>query len=45
MANNPIDTKIAITGEFTNYMTGKMMGLNEKQVYTVLPWQYFVLVN
>ncbi len=44
-SNNPINTKIAITGEFINYMTGKMMGLNEKQVYTILPWQYFVLVN
>jgi ribosome-binding ATPase YchF (GTP1/OBG family) len=44
-SNNPINTKVGITGEFTNYMTGKLMGLNEKQVYTILPWQYFVLVN
>jgi glycosidase len=44
-SNNPIHTKVGITGEFTNYMTGKLMGLNEKQVYTILPWQFFVLTE
>ena len=44
-SNNPINTKLGITGEFTNYMTGKIMGLNEKQVYTIQPFQYFVLTS
>ncbi|MFN7045314.1 MAG: alpha-amylase family glycosyl hydrolase [Flavobacterium sp.] len=44
-SNNPINTKIGITGEFTNYMTSKMMGLNEKQVYTIQPFQYFILTE
>lgn len=44
-SKNPINTKIGITGEFTNYMTSKMMGLNEKQVYTIQPFKYFILTE
>jgi len=44
-SNNTINAKVGITGEFTNYMTGKLMVLNENQVYTILPFQYFILTN
>ena len=44
-SNNPINTKVDITGEFTNYMTGKIMGMNEKQMFSMKPWQYYILME
>ena len=44
-SNNPIKTKVEIKGEFTNYMTGEKMKLNEKQIFSIEPWQYYILTE
>ena len=44
-SNNPIKTKVGIKGEFTNYMTGEKMKLNEKQIFSIEPWQYYILTE
>ena len=44
-SNNPIKTKVGIKGEYTNYMTGKKMSLNEKQIHSMEPWQYYILTE
>lgn len=44
-SNNPIKTKVGIKGEYTNYMTGKKMSLNEKQIFSIEPWQYYILTE
>ncbi len=44
-SSKPINSKVAITGEFTNYMTGKSMGLKDNEVITLQPFQYFILNN
>ncbi|HBD27061.1 alpha-amylase family glycosyl hydrolase [Flavobacterium sp.] len=44
-SNNPIKTKVEIKGEFTNYMTGEKMKLNEKQIFSMEPWQYYILTE
>ena len=40
-----VNVKIDLNGNFTNYMAGKSMGINSNQVYSVLPWQYYILTN
>lgn len=44
-SSKPINSKVAITGEFTNYMTGKSMSLKDNEVITLQPFQYFILTN
>ncbi len=44
-SSKPINSKVAITGEFTNYMTGKSMSLKDNEVITLQPFQYFILNN
>lgn len=44
-SSKPVNSKVAITGEFTNYMTGKSMSLKENEVITLQPFQYFILNN
>ena len=44
-SNNPINTKVGIKGEFTNYMTGKSMSIKDNQVITLQSFQYFILIN
>lgn len=44
-SNNPINTKVGIKGEFTNYMTGKSMSIKDNEVITLQPFQYFILIN
>lgn len=44
-SNKPINSKVAITGEFTNYMTGKPMRLKDNEVIMLQPFQYFILNN
>ena len=44
-SNKPINSKVAIKGDFTNYMTGKPMSLKDNEVITLQPFQYFILNN
>jgi glycosidase len=44
-SNNPINTKVGIKGEFTNYMTGKSMSIKDNEVITLQSFQYFILIN
>lgn len=44
-SSKPINSKVTITGEFTNYMTGKPMSLKDNEVITLQPFQYFILNN
>lgn len=44
-SSKPVNSKVAITGEFTNYMTGKSMSLKENEVITLQSFQYFILNN
>lgn len=40
-----VDVKIDLNGTFTNHMIGKPMGISKNQVYSILPWQYYILTN
>lgn len=40
-----VDVKIDLNGTFTNHMIGKPMGINKNQVYSILPWQYYILTE
>lgn len=44
-SSKPINSKVAIKGDFTNYMTGKPMSLKDNEVITLQPFQYFILNN
>jgi glycosidase len=44
-SSKPINSKVAIKGDFTNYMTGKSMSLKDNEVITLQPFQYFILNN
>ena len=45
LSSESVNVKIDLNGNFTNYMAGKSMGINSNQVYSVLPWQYYILTN
>jgi glycosidase len=45
LSAQPVDVTIPITGQFKDLMTGKPMGLNATQVYSMLPWQYYILTK
>lgn len=40
-----VDVKIDLNGTFTNHIIGKPMGISKNQVYSILPWQYYILTN
>jgi glycosidase len=45
LSAQPVDVTIPITGQFKDLMTGKPMGLNATQIYSMLPWQYYILTK
>jgi glycosidase len=45
LSAQPVDVTIPITGQFKNLITGKPMGLNATQIYSMLPWQYYILTK
>lgn len=40
-----VNVKIGLNGKFTNYMIDKPMGISNNQVYSILPWQYYILIE
>ena len=44
-SSKPVNSKVVITGEFTNYIMGKPMSLKDNEVITLQPFQYFILTN
>lgn len=45
LSAKPVDVSIPVTGQYKDLMTGKPMGLNATQVYSMLPWQYYILTK
>ena len=45
LSAQPVEVSIPITGQFKDLMTGKPMGLNTTQIYSMLPWQYYILTK
>ncbi len=45
LSTQPVDVSISVTGQYKDLMTGKPMGLNATQVYSMLPWQYYILTK
>ena len=45
LSSESVNVKIDLNGKFTNYIIGKPMGINNNQLYSVLPWQYYILTE
>jgi glycosidase len=45
LSSQPVEVSIPVTGQFKNLITGKPMDLNATQVYSMLPWQYYILTK
>jgi glycosidase len=45
LSAKPVDVSIPVTGQYKDLMTGKPMGLNATQFYSMLPWQYYILTK
>lgn len=45
LSAQPVDVTIPVTGQYKDLMTEKPMGLNATQVYSMLPWQYYILTK
>ncbi len=41
----PVDVSVPLKGQFKDYMTGKTMEFNEKQIHSLTPWQYYILTE
>jgi len=40
-----VEVSIPVTGQYKDLMTGKPMSLNATQIYSMLPWQYYILTK
>ncbi len=45
LSSQPSEFKIPVSGFFFDCISARDMGLNEKQTYSMAPWQYFVLTK
>lgn len=45
LSSQPEEVSIPVTGQYKDLMTGKPMGLNATQFYSMLPWQYYILTK
>jgi glycosidase len=45
LSAQPVEVSIPVTGQYKDLMTEKPMGLNATQVYSMLPWQYYILTK
>ncbi|MBP6039832.1 MAG: alpha-glucosidase C-terminal domain-containing protein [Flavobacterium sp.] len=45
LSAQPVDVTIPVTGQYKDLMTEKPMSLSATQVYSMLPWQYYILTK
>jgi glycosidase len=45
LSAQPVDVTIQVTGQYKDLMTEKPMSLSATQVYSMLPWQYYILTK
>jgi glycosidase len=45
LSAQPVEVSIPVTDQYKDLMTEKPMGLNATQVYSMLPWQYYILTK
>jgi glycosidase len=45
LSTKPVDVSVPLNGTYQDYMTGEKMELNEKQIYPMKPWQYYILTE
>lgn len=45
LSAQPVDVTIPVTGQYKDLMTEKPMSLSTTQVYSMLPWQYYILTK
>ena len=45
LSSKPVDVSIPLNGSYKDVITGEKIGLNEKQIYPLKPWQYYILTE
>ena len=45
LSSKPTDVSVSLNGSYKDVLTGETIGLNEKQIYPLKPWQYYILTK
>lgn len=45
LSSKPVDVSIPLNGSYKDAISGETIGLNEKQIYPLKPWQYYILTE
>lgn len=45
LSSKPVDVSVPLNGSYKDVISGEKIGLNEKQIYPLQPWQYYILVK
>lgn len=45
LSSKPVDVSVSLNGSYKDVLTGETIGLNEKQIYPLKPWQYYILTE
>ncbi|WP_338376933.1 alpha-amylase family glycosyl hydrolase [uncultured Flavobacterium sp.] len=45
LSSKPMDVSVSLNGSYKDVLTGETIDLNEKQIYPLKPWQYYILTE
>lgn len=45
LSSKPVDVSVPLNGSYKDVISGETIGLNEKQIYPLKPWQYYILTE
>lgn len=45
LSSKAVDVSVPLNGSYKDVITGETVGLNEKQIYPLKPWQYYILTE
>ncbi|MFC4738763.1 alpha-amylase family glycosyl hydrolase [Flavobacterium ponti] len=45
LSSKPVDVSVPLNGSYKDAISAETIGLNEKQIYPLKPWQYYILTE
>lgn len=45
LSSKPVEVSVPLNGSFKDVISGETIGLREKQIYPLKPWQYYILTE
>lgn len=45
LSSKQVEVSVPLNGSYKDVISGETMGLNEKQIYPLKPWQYYILIK